>query len=170
MVRTMSQEPIITCNPRKICRDIKTGTIFNREEKKRFNFSFDKRAIVPGTFNTRPFGYWLLISIGYSMITNSVNGQCFISSLNVSCQHCATHPLTVQTKVWMAVAPHRPSISNILLSIWNLNTKINNCLMTYVLKLQCLWMLFNSTTIVVNIILMMIYQITWNSLHHFRDM
>ena len=49
-------DPIVTKNPRKICRNKVKRIVYNREEKRKYRIVYTKR-VVGGDLNTFPYGY-----------------------------------------------------------------------------------------------------------------
>ena len=49
--------PYINARYGKIRRDKKTWSLYSREELKKFRVTYDKRCLIPGTFDTLPYGY-----------------------------------------------------------------------------------------------------------------
>ena len=50
-------EPHIEARYDRICRSKRTWSLYSREELKKFRVVYDKRCLVPGTFDTVPYGY-----------------------------------------------------------------------------------------------------------------
>ena len=51
------REPYVELKFDKICRDKNKMIIFNREEIKKFRVTYDKRYVIPGKYDTLPYGY-----------------------------------------------------------------------------------------------------------------
>ena len=56
---TLNEEdkPFVEARYSKICRDKRRFLLFNRDEVKKFRVTYNKRYLIPGTFDTLPFGY-----------------------------------------------------------------------------------------------------------------
>ena len=50
-------EPHIEARYDRICRNKKTWSLYNREELKKFRVVYNKRCLVPNSFDTVPYGY-----------------------------------------------------------------------------------------------------------------
>ena len=50
-------KPYVEAKYDKILRDKKSWTLFSREELKKFRVTYDKRCLIPDTFDTLPYGY-----------------------------------------------------------------------------------------------------------------
>ena len=51
------EKPCIEARYDKILRDKKSWSLYSREELKKFRVTYDKRFLVPNTFDTLPYGY-----------------------------------------------------------------------------------------------------------------
>ena len=50
-------EPYVEAKYDRICRDKNTWTLYSREELKKFRVTYNKRCLIPNTFDTVPYGY-----------------------------------------------------------------------------------------------------------------